>query len=96
MYLHIYIKRCLQYASVVIAMLVCTGMVTASEQKRLSVIAVTLEEAVKIAKQHKSGQVVKAEKLTNEKGLFYKIRLVDNGRVKDFFVDATSGALISK
>lgn len=55
---------------------------------------IVMNEAVEIAKKAYSGKVVKAEKLTLKTGLAYRIRLVNNGHVKEVLVDATSGELL--
>jgi uncharacterized membrane protein YkoI len=53
-----------------------------------------LDEAIEIAKSNQSGKVVKAEQFIKDDRLFYRIRLVNNGHVRDVFVDAANGALI--
>lgn len=53
-----------------------------------------LGDAVKIAKKAYGGKVVKTDKVTLESGVAYRIRLVNNGHVKEVLVDATSGVLL--
>lgn len=55
---------------------------------------IVMSEAVEIAKKAYDGQVVKVDTLTLETGLAYRIRLVNNGHVKEVLVDATSGELL--
>ncbi len=55
---------------------------------------IVMNEAVEIAKKAYGGKVVKADKLTLKTGLAYRIRLVNNGHVKEVLVDATSGELL--
>ena len=56
---------------------------------------VVMSDAIEIAKKAVGGEVVKADTLTLETGLAYRIRLVNNGHVKEVLVDATSGELLS-
>ncbi|MGY8868940.1 MAG: PepSY domain-containing protein [Pseudomonadales bacterium] len=56
--------------------------------------ALVLSDAVEIAKKAYGGKVVKADKVTLESGVAYRIRLVNNGHVKEVLVDATSGVLL--
>ncbi|WP_028467797.1 PepSY domain-containing protein [Neptunomonas japonica] len=53
-----------------------------------------LSDAVEIAKKAYGGKVVKADKVTLESGVAYRIRLVNNGHVKEVLVDAASGVLL--
>lgn len=55
---------------------------------------IVMSDAVEIAKKAVGGKVVKADTLTLETGLAYRIRLVNNGHVKEVLVDATSGELL--
>ncbi|SFF84254.1 Peptidase propeptide and YPEB domain-containing protein [Neptunomonas qingdaonensis] len=55
---------------------------------------VVMSDAIEIAKKAVGGEVVKADTLTLETGLAYRIRLVNNGHVKEVLVDATSGELL--
>ena len=55
---------------------------------------IVMNEAAEIAKKAYGGKVVKADKLTLKTGLAYRIRLVNNGHVKEVLVDATSGELL--
>jgi uncharacterized membrane protein YkoI len=53
-----------------------------------------LSDAVEIAKKAYGGNVVKADQVALESGVAYRIRLVNNGHVKEVLVDATSGVLL--
>ncbi|BBB28206.1 PepSY domain-containing protein [Neptunomonas japonica] len=53
-----------------------------------------LSDAVEVAKKAYGGKVVKADKVTLKSGVAYRIRLVNNGHVKEVLVDATSGVLL--
>lgn len=55
---------------------------------------IVMSDAIEIAKKAYGGQVVKADTFTQERGLVYRIRLVNNGHVKEILVDATSGKLL--
>ncbi len=55
---------------------------------------VTLSEAVVIAKKAFGGRVVKTDTENRKSGLAYKIRLVNNGHVREVLVDAASGELL--
>ena len=55
---------------------------------------IVVSEAVDIAKKAYDGKVVKVDTVTLGAGLAYRIRLVNNGHVKEVLVDATSGELL--
>ena len=54
----------------------------------------TLSEAVALAQRAFGGQVVKTDTENRKSGLAYKIRLVNNGHVREVLVDAASGELL--
>ncbi len=57
--------------------------------------SVDLKRAVEIARQAFGGEVVKAEEVMRSGQRLFQIRLVNNGRVRDVLVDATSGAILN-
>ncbi|SEG82743.1 PepSY domain-containing protein [Marinobacterium lutimaris] len=57
--------------------------------------SVDLKRAVEIARQAFGGEVVKAEEVTRSGQRLFQIRLVNNGRVRDVLVDATSGEILN-
>lgn len=59
-----------------------------------SPVDVALSDAVDVAQKAYGGQAVKVDKVTLETGEAYRIRLVNNGHVKEVLVDATSGKLL--
>ena len=89
-----YYKRLLRNISVCTVALVFCNVVNATELTSMTAITITLDEAIEIAKSNQSGKVVKAEQFIKEDRLFYRILLVNNGHVRDVFVDAANGALI--
>lgn len=89
-----YYKRLLRKISVFFAALIFCNVLNATEMTTTTAIIITLDEAIEIAKSNQSGKVVKAEQFIKEDRLFYRIRLVNNGHVRDVFVDAANGALI--
>ncbi len=89
-----YYKRLLRNISVCAVALVFCNVVNATELTSMTAITITLDEAIEIAKSNQSGKVVKAEQFIKDDRLFYRIRLVNNGHVRDVFVDAANGALI--
>ncbi|KEA63357.1 hypothetical protein ADIMK_2500 [Marinobacterium lacunae] len=57
--------------------------------------AITLKQAVEIARQAFGGEVVKADEVTRKGQHLFQIRLVNNGRVRDVLVDAQTGRILN-
>lgn len=55
---------------------------------------VNLVEASEIARQQLGGEVIKAELAHMDGGRVYKVRLLEDGRVRDVMIDAASGTLL--
>ncbi|MBP0047181.1 PepSY domain-containing protein [Marinobacterium sp. AK62] len=55
---------------------------------------VNLVEASEIARQQLGGEVIKAELAHVGGGRVYKVRLLEDGRVRDVMIDAASGTLL--
>jgi uncharacterized membrane protein YkoI len=80
----------------VVAFILCLTFLSAgnSTYAKEASSPVTLSEAVALAKKAFGGQVVKTDTENRKSGLAYKIRLVNNGHVREVLVDATSGELL--
>lgn len=55
---------------------------------------ITLRQAVAKVQQSYGGQVLKAEPARAQGRPIYRIRMMSDGRVREFVVDATSGELL--
>ncbi|WP_293265510.1 PepSY domain-containing protein [Neptunomonas sp.] len=75
--------------SIVLLMVLC-GAVQATQDTD----TIVLSDAIEIAKKAYGGKVVKADKVTLDTGMAYRIRLVNNGHVKEVLVDMISGILL--
>ena len=85
------------HKSIVMTALVLFGCTSlqASDAKKTEKL-IPLSKAVEVAKGTYNGRVVKADRIKMTSGLAYRIRLVNNGHVKEILVDATSGKLLSQ
>lgn len=61
---------------------------------QLAAGSISLQQAVARVKQQYGGRVLKAEPVSVKGKAGYRIRIVNDGRVREFLVDANSGKLM--
>lgn len=62
---------------------------------QIAASSISLQQAVAQVKKQYGGRVLKAESVSIKGKAGYRIRMMNDGRIREFLVDASSGKLLS-